>query len=170
MLQILRKQNLQILRQTFEKARRGPQWKLIFSTARCSSSRNSLRGITHSIHPSPGPHFKRVRCYLQLWWYFCDISTSSIVDFKVDKKTPQPLNVECWHKIGEIFSRECTKNGLTWTMWLNWEREGELFLGRFFNLRIEMQAFPCFDSSFFLEAEWLCLNLMNDTSNHKRQK
>ena len=29
---------------------------VIFSTARCSSSRNSLRGI-HSIHPSPSPHF-----------------------------------------------------------------------------------------------------------------
>ena len=49
--------------------------------------------------------------------FYNDISTSSkdasIVDFKVDKKTPQPLNVECWHKIGEIFSQECTKNGLT---------------------------------------------------------
>ena len=30
---------------------------VIISTARCSSSRNSLRGITHSIHPSPSPHF-----------------------------------------------------------------------------------------------------------------
>ena len=28
-------------------------WNFIFSTARCSSSRNSLRGITHS----PSPHF-----------------------------------------------------------------------------------------------------------------
>ena len=42
----------------------------IVSTARCSSSRNSLRGITHSIH-SPSQHFAQRRCYLQLWWYFC---------------------------------------------------------------------------------------------------
>ena len=41
----------------------------LISTARCFSSRNSLRGITHSIH-SPSQHFERVRCFLQLWWYF----------------------------------------------------------------------------------------------------
>ena len=34
----------------------------------CSSSRNSLRGITQS--PSPLRHFAMERCYLQLWWYF----------------------------------------------------------------------------------------------------
>ena len=38
--------------------------------------------------------------------FYYDISTSSIVDFKVDKKTPQPLNVESWHKTGEIFARK----------------------------------------------------------------
>ena len=43
---------------------------VIFSTARCSSSRNSLKGIHPSIHPS-SRHFAQRRCYLQLWWYFC---------------------------------------------------------------------------------------------------
>ena len=38
---------------------------IVFS--RCSSSRNSLRGITHS--PITHSTFWW-RCYLQLWWYF----------------------------------------------------------------------------------------------------
>ena len=40
---------------------------IFISTARCSSSLYSLRGITH--HPSIQSTFWW-RCYLQLWWYF----------------------------------------------------------------------------------------------------
>ena len=45
------------------------------STARCSSSRNSLRGITHS--PITHSTFWW-RCYLQLWWYFLYLLTCFI--------------------------------------------------------------------------------------------
>ena len=51
------------------------QYMAIFSTARCSSSRNSLRGITHS--PITHSTFWW-RCYLQLWWYFFYIIHPSI--------------------------------------------------------------------------------------------
>ena len=61
----------------FKWARNEGRWVLliVFSTARCSSSRNSLRGITH--HPSIQSTFWW-RCYLQLWWYFYIIKAINV--------------------------------------------------------------------------------------------
>ena len=70
----------------------------IFSTARCSSSRNSLRGITHSIH-SPSQHFERVGCYLQLWWYFCTLhchSYAAMYTVKMYENTRPDLYLHIW--------------------------------------------------------------------------